>query len=98
VEQYTVVVDGSVRTKEQLFARFTDTVFLGESGISGWDWFYDLLFNRLYASDISVAVVNQDLTGLPEVEQANYAEALASIQVDAPGKLWLVKQGGGAAN
>jgi hypothetical protein len=84
-EHYTVTIDRSVSSREQLFARFTDTIFLGESGIPGWDQFEDLLYLRLAESDILVDLRNEDLTGLPARDCSTYLDVIAQVQAQTSG-------------
>lgn len=86
MERYSVCVDETIVTKEQLFARFTDTIYLGESGIEDWDWFYDLMTTR-FLSHMVVEVSNQDLSGLPDRDRQIYLEVLRDVQGEYPSKL-----------
>jgi hypothetical protein len=87
VERYILEIDENVRSGEQLFARYTDTIFLGESGISNWDWFEDLFYKRFKHSDICVLVTHRDLSGLSERDRSIYLECVSDIQRSFPGKL-----------
>ena len=91
METYSLSVDETIVTKEQLFPRFTDTIYLGESGIENWDWFYDLLWHR-FQCDLVVEVSNRNLSGLPDRDRRIYLEQLSDIQGEYPGKLVIVGQ------
>lgn len=90
-EFYVIKLNGEITSELQLFAAFTDTMYLGESGIPGWDQFYDLLFNRLDGSDIQVRVeIMDDFSLWPKVSKhiQGIEEALSE---DCPDKLMLVR-------
>lgn len=89
-ERYTVIIDATVQTKEQLFARYTETIYLGYSGIELWAQFYDLLFVRVEGCDILVDVAHRDLSGLTPEDRDTYLEILCMLEDEAPGKLQLV--------
>jgi hypothetical protein len=91
METYSVSVDDTIVTKEQLFARFTDAIYLGESGIENWDWFYDLLTHR-FQSDLVVEVSNRDLSSLPDRDRRIYIELLRDLQGQYPAKLIIKDQ------
>jgi hypothetical protein len=86
MERYSVCVDNTIVTKQQLFARFTDTIYLGESGIENWDWFYDLMWHR-FESDLVVEISNRDLSGLSDRDRRIYFEQLRDLQGEFPAKL-----------
>jgi len=67
-EFYVIKLGGDIKTEAQLFAAFTDTMYLGESGINGWDQFSDLLYYRLIESDIQIRVeLSDDFSPSPKV-------------------------------
>lgn len=88
-ERYTVTIDRSVTTKDQLFSRVTDTAFLGYSSFSGWDAFYDMLLGRLDSGDILIEIVNEDLSGLTERDREAYLEIMGAAAREFPQKLLL---------
>jgi hypothetical protein len=91
MERYSVSVDDTIVTKEQLFARFTDTIYLGESGIENWEWFYDLMWHR-FRADVVVEVSNRSLSSLSDRDRRIYLEQLRDIQGEYPAKLVIVGQ------
>ena len=91
MERYSVSVDEMIVTTEQLFARFADTICLGESRFENWDWFYDLMWHR-FNSDLVVEVSNRNLSGLSERDRRIYLEILRDIQGEYPAKLVIVGQ------
>lgn len=90
-EFYVIKLDRDIKSELQLFAAFTDTMYLGESGIPGWDEFYDLLYNRLEFSDIQVRVeIMDDFSLWPKV--ASHLEGIENaLAEDCPDKLLFIR-------
>lgn len=89
-EHYVVKIDSSIRTKDALFSRITDTAYLGYSSFSGWDAFEDKLLERLECSNILIEIVNEELSGLPEQDTQFYLEILRDALRQFPEKLRLL--------
>jgi len=90
-EFYVIKLDGSVRSELELFAAFTDTMYLGESGIPGWDQFFDLLFIRLHDSDIQVRVEIMDDFALWPMVAPRLEWIVDALLEDCPDKMLLVR-------
>lgn len=90
-EFYVIKLDGDIRTEAQLFAAFTDTMYLGESGINGWDQFYDLLYYRLVDSDIQVRVeISDDFS--PSLQVVTDIEWIqAALNEECPDKVMFIR-------
>ena len=90
-EFYVIELTGAIQSPEELYAAFTDTMYLGESGIPGWDEFYDLLFLRLDGADIDVRVeIADDFLRWPDA--MTYVEKLkAALSEECPDKLVFVR-------
>lgn len=84
-------LDGAIKSEWQLFAAFTDTMYLGESGIPGWDQFYDLLFNRLDSSDIQVRFEILDDFSLWPTVSKNIEWIETALIEDCPDKLMFIR-------
>ena len=91
MERYSLEIDEGIRTKEQLFARYTDTIFLGYSGIVGWDAFEELMRDCFKLRDINVDVHHKDLSRLSERDRAVYADILAEVTARFPSKLRIIE-------
>lgn len=90
-EFYVVNLDGQIQTEQQLYAAFTDTIFLGESGIQSWDQFYDLLYYRLDGSDIQVRVeIADDFSSWPEGAK-HVADLQEALEEECPDKLIFIR-------
>ena len=87
MEHYALEIDEGVRTKEQLFARYTDTIYLGYSGITSWDAFDELMRDCFELRDINVDVHHKDLSQLSERDRGIYADVLAEVIARFPSKL-----------
>jgi hypothetical protein len=87
-ENFTIVIDASVSTKEELFRRITGVAHLGYSSFSGWDAFYDMFHGRLCDSgDILIEISNANLSRLSGHDRFNYLSTLADLQREFPEKL-----------
>tara|TARA_R110002072_G_scaffold162846_10_gene315169 strand:+ start:1033 stop:1335 length:303 start_codon:yes stop_codon:yes gene_type:complete len=93
-ERYSLCIDASVTSKEALFSRVTDTVYLGYSSFSGWDAFEDMFRSRLENSEIVIEIDNGDLLGLPERDRAIWLDSLESLAKEFPEKLRLARSSG----
>ncbi|MBT2133624.1 hypothetical protein KK137_04690 [Croceibacterium sp. LX-88] len=89
-ERYVVTIDSSVRTRDDLFSRITDTAYLGYSSFNGWDAFNDMLLGRLETSDILIEILNEDLSGLTARDREIYREILADAVREFPERLRLL--------
>jgi len=87
MEHYSLTIDGNMRSAEQLFARWTDTIYLGFSGITNWDAFAELMYDCFDGRDIVVDVAHGDLSGLGERDRRIYSEILAEIAARSPAKI-----------
>jgi hypothetical protein len=92
-EFYTIKLDRPM-TAKQLFAVFTDTIFLGESGIEGWNVFYDLLATRLKECDIRVVAEIHDGFSLSDEDKRIMESVMGSLEEDAPSKLTIIHVAG----
>ena len=87
MERYSIEVDEDIRTAKQLFARYTDTIYLGRSGIENWDSFEDLFRTCFEHRDILVDVFHKDLSGLGVHDLEIYQSVLAEATSRQPNKL-----------
>lgn len=87
MEHYSVVIDSEISSKEQLFARWTDTIYLGYSGISNWDAFRELMLECFEDRQIFVYAEHRNLSGLNKLDLKHYRELLAEIKSETVGKL-----------
>jgi len=85
-ERYLIKIDESVRTKDALFSRITDTAYLGYSSFSGWDAFIEMLQLRL-EDDIMIEIENADLSGLLQQDRSIYLEVMTELACEYPNKL-----------
>ncbi|MEC7742025.1 MAG: hypothetical protein VYE13_06100 [Pseudomonadota bacterium] len=92
-EYYVIQLDAAIESELQLFAAFTDAMYLGESGIPGWAQFYSLLLGRLSGADIQVRVeILDDFSLWPKVsEEIEWIEE--ALMEDCPDKLMFIRPG-----
>ena len=90
MERYRITVDGTITSKQELFAVVTNTAYLGYSGIENWDAFEELLNERLEC-EIELTVLIEDISGLPTRDQRIFAEVFQDAAHEHPGKL-IVRQ------
>jgi hypothetical protein len=94
MDSYTVRIDSSILTEQQLFARFTDTIYLGFSGIENWDAFYELMQDNFEVRDMLVTVIHEDLSGISPRDRAIYTEVVAGVAANWPDKINIIERGG----
>ena len=91
MEQYSLLLDSDIRSPAQLVARWTDTIYLGYSGITNWEAFRELMLDCFEDRQLLVHVEHRDLSELNEFDLNVYYELLSEIETATPGKLRIIE-------
>jgi len=87
--EYRIRIDERVDDKLKLFAAYTDNMYLGESGISNWDWFDHLIWDSFDLRDIRVRVDHRGKSRLSGRDLEFYLRTILEIKSEHRGKLHL---------
>lgn len=90
IEEYRLQINERIDDKLKLFAAYTDTIYLGESGISNWDWFEDLIWTSFEYRNFRVQVDHCGQCRLSGRDLKLYLEIILEIKAEHPDKLRLV--------
>jgi hypothetical protein len=86
-EEYYLTIDASVQSSLDLFEVWTDTIYLGFSGITCWDAFDELMRECFEYRDICVCVTHADLSGIDGQDLHIYNSILSEIASEHTEKL-----------
>lgn len=87
MEIYQLNLSNNVKSLKELFAIYTDNIFLGESGIERWNAFYDLLYLRLMNNDINLVINHDRHFFLDQEDMEYYKSVLKDMEIEFPEKI-----------
>jgi hypothetical protein len=87
VEYYKINVPNNIESPADLFSLYTETCYLGESGIDNWDWFEDSFYLRLKHSDIKIDVFHRGKLFLNQKDSEIYFSVMKDLMEEFPQKL-----------
>jgi len=89
LEEYRIRIDERIDDKLKLFAKYTDNIYLGESGISNWDWFQHLMSDSFDIRNLQVRVDHSGQCRLSRRDLELYLQTVLDIKAEHPRKLHL---------
>lgn len=87
LEEYRIQIDERIDDKLKLFAEFTDNIYLGESGISNWDWFIHAIWDSFHYRNLRVRIDHCGQCRLSARDLEFYLQTVLEIKAEHSGKL-----------
>lgn len=87
MENYSIVISKKINSVKELFSIYTESCYLGESGIDNWDWFHDLIYTRLAYSDIKIHVLHKLKMEIDKNNLQIYIRLMKQLMDEFPEKL-----------
>lgn len=89
LEEYRIQIDERIDDKLKLFAEYTDNIYLGDSGISNWDWFISSIWGSFDIRNLRVRVDHCGQCRLARRDLELYLRTVLEIKAEHPRKLHL---------